>query len=156
MSHLDTIDKPEEKPMEKHAVDLLVVGGGMAGLTAAARATRDGLSVLVVEAGDAIGGNARFAGYAWTAPDQEVMDTVNRDGDPELRAALVDRFPAGVEWIRSTGVTCHDAVPILGFGRGHQFDTNHYIDTCHRLISTAAGRSGWSPGTDSCRSRAPS
>ena len=78
--------------MQARVVDLLVIGGGMAGLTAAARGVREGLSVLVVESGDAVGGNARFAGYAWTAPDREVMERVDPDGDPALRAALVDRF----------------------------------------------------------------
>jgi phytoene dehydrogenase-like protein len=47
-------------------VDLLVVGAGMAGLTAAARAARAGLSVLVAEVAGDVGGSARFAGYAWT------------------------------------------------------------------------------------------
>ncbi len=27
-----------------------------------------------------------------------------------------------------------DAQPILGFGRGHAFDTNQYVDTCRRLV----------------------
>lgn len=35
--------------MSVDEVDLLVIGAGMAGLTAAARAARDGLSVLVVD-----------------------------------------------------------------------------------------------------------
>ncbi|MFB9315268.1 FAD-dependent oxidoreductase [Nocardioides plantarum] len=118
-------------------MDLLVIGGGMAGLTAAARAVQDGLSVLVVESGDAVGGNARFAGYAWTAPDHGTMEQVDPDGDPALRTALVDHFAEGVAWIRSVGVTCHDAVPILGFGRGHRFDTNHYVDTCRRRVTNA-------------------
>jgi succinate dehydrogenase/fumarate reductase flavoprotein subunit len=115
-------------------VDLLVIGGGMAGLTAAARAVSGGLSVMVVEAGGDVGGSARFAGYAWTAPSYEVMAEQNPHGDPALKHALVDRFPAGVEWIRSIGVDVGPAQRILSFGRGHRFDTNHYVDTCRRLI----------------------
>lgn len=125
--------------MKPNDVDLLLLGGGMAGLTAAARAIREGLSVLVVEAGDDVGGNARFAGYAWTAPSREVMERVNPDGDEALRAALVDRFADGVEWIRSVGVTCHESVPVLGFGQGHRFDTNQYVDTCRRLVLEGGG-----------------
>jgi len=115
-------------------VDVLVVGGGMAGLTAAARAARDGARVLVVEIADVLGGSVRFAGYAWTAPSREVVDEVLPEGDPELRHALVDRFPDGIEWIRSVGVHVGEAQPILGFGTGHAFDTNQYVDLCRRLV----------------------
>src|SRR5215204_6532771 len=117
--------------------DLLVIGAGMAGLTAAARAARDGRRVLVVEVGDDVGGSARYAGYIWTAPSREVMDQVNPRGDQTLRHALVDRFPEGVEWIGSVGVDVRPAVPVLGFGRGHQFDTNQYIDLCRRIVADA-------------------
>ena len=115
-------------------VDLLVLGGGMAGLTAGARAASNGARVLVVEVADHLGGSVLFAGYAWTAPSREVVDEVLAEGDPELRHALVDRFPDGVEWIRSLGVHVGDAQPILGFGRGHAFDTNQYVDLCRRRV----------------------
>lgn len=119
--------------------DLLVIGAGMAGLTAAARAARDGRRVVVVEVGDDVGGSARFAGYIWTAPSRAVMDEVNPDGDEALRHAVVDRFAEGVEWIRSIGVDAQEAVPVLGFGRGHQFDTNQYVDLCRRVVTDAGG-----------------
>ncbi|MFZ3572729.1 FAD-dependent oxidoreductase [Streptomyces sp. BH097] len=120
-------------------VDLLIVGAGMAGLTAGARAAHSGLSVLVVEAGEDIGGSARFAGYAWTAPSHEVMDRHNPQGDLALRRALVDRFDDGIDWIRSTGVEAKDAQRILSFGSGHRFDTNHYVDTCRRIVLDGGG-----------------
>lgn len=119
--------------------DLLVIGAGMAGLTAAARAARDGRRVAMVEVGDDVGGSARFAGYVWTAPDREVMDEVNPRGDKALRHAVVDGFAEGVAWIRAVGVEVHGAVPVLGFGCGHQFDTNHYVDLCRRIVIDAGG-----------------
>ncbi|TGN67000.1 FAD-binding protein [Nocardioides eburneiflavus] len=111
----------------------------MAGLTAAARATRAGSRVLVVESADDVGGSARLAGYAWTAPSREVIDAVVPDGDASLRYALVDRFADGIDWIRTTGVEVRDPVAILGFGLGHQFDTNQYVDTCRRLVVEGSG-----------------
>ncbi|MFC8428205.1 FAD-dependent oxidoreductase [Streptomyces sp. NPDC057253] len=120
--------------MDDETVDLLVVGGGMAGLSAAARVAAEGGSVVLVEKADRPGGSARFAGFVWTAPTVEELRRVNPDGDPELAAALLDGFAEGVEWIRSLGVECRPPVPVLGFGRGHQVDTNHYLDTCERLI----------------------
>ncbi|MBV8733761.1 MAG: FAD-dependent oxidoreductase, partial [Solirubrobacterales bacterium] len=44
-------------------VDLLVIGAGMAGASAAARAVQRGGSVVLLEKGPAIGGSARYAGF---------------------------------------------------------------------------------------------
>ncbi|MEU4314334.1 FAD-dependent oxidoreductase [Nocardia sp. NPDC024068] len=118
--------------------DVLVIGAGMAGLTAATRTLDRGRSVVVVEKAEAVGGSARYAGYAWTAPTRAVMDEVNPDGDPALRHALVDGFAGAVEWIRALGVHCGEPVPVLRYGIGHQFDTNQYIDECRRRITAAA------------------
>lgn len=118
---------------------LLVIGGGQAGLTAAAHAAVGGAQVTVVEVGREPGGSARFAGYIWTAPSREVMAAENPGGDPALRDALVDRFTDAVAWIRDVGVTVGDAQRILPFGRGHQFDTNHYLDTCRSLVTQHGG-----------------
>jgi succinate dehydrogenase/fumarate reductase flavoprotein subunit len=120
--------------MDAETVDLLVIGGGMAGLSAAARVAAEGGSVVLVEKAERTGGSARFAGFVWTTPSVEEMRRVNPDGDPELAAALVDGFADGVAWIESLGVECRPPVPVLGFGRGHQVDTNHYLDACERLI----------------------
>ncbi|MEU6378853.1 FAD-dependent oxidoreductase [Streptomyces sp. NPDC046909] len=120
--------------MGAETVDLLVIGGGMAGLSAAARVAAEGGTVVLVEKAERTGGSARFAGFVWTAPTLEELRRVNPDGDPELAGALVDGFADGVTWIRSLGVDCRPPVPVLGFGRGHQVDTNHYLDTCERLI----------------------
>lgn len=120
-------------------VDLLVIGAGMAGLTAAARATRAGRRVLVAETAEDVGGSTRYAGYAWTAPSREVIDAVAPGGDISLRHALVDRFADGIEWIRSLGVETRDAVQVLGYGSGHQLDTHHYVDTCRRLVQDGGG-----------------
>ncbi|WP_460062275.1 FAD-dependent oxidoreductase [Streptomyces sp. YKOK-I1] len=120
--------------MGADTVDLLVIGGGMAGLSAAARVAAEGGSVVLVEKAERTGGSARFAGFIWTAPTTGELRRVNPEGDPELGAALVDGFADGVSWVRSLGVECRPPVPVLGFGRGHQVDTHHYLDTCERLV----------------------
>ncbi|MBK1787425.1 FAD-dependent oxidoreductase [Prauserella cavernicola] len=120
--------------MSDRNVDLLVIGGGMAGLTAAARTARDGGSVLVVERADTVGGSGLFAGFVWTAASHEVLTEINPDGDPALARHLVDGFAGAVDWIRDLGVTCADAVTVLRYGRGHQFDTAHYASECARSI----------------------
>ncbi len=85
-------------------VDLLVFGGGMAGMSAAARACSDGASVVLVEKGPAIGGSAIYAGFIWTAPTVEVMRDVNPDADPALSARVVEQYGDALDWVRSLDV----------------------------------------------------
>ncbi|MFD5760747.1 FAD-dependent oxidoreductase, partial [Streptomyces sp. NPDC127044] len=54
--------------MHARKVDLLVIGGGMAGLSAAAKVAHEGGSVVLVERAERPGGSARLAGGGWTAP----------------------------------------------------------------------------------------
>jgi succinate dehydrogenase/fumarate reductase flavoprotein subunit len=120
-------------------LDLVVIGAGMAGLTAAAKVARAGGAVTVVERAPEIGGSALYAGFAWTAANVEVLREVNPSGDEALAAALIAGFPDGIEWIRRLGVTCKPAVPVLRYGRGHQFDTGHYVARCAEVIRDNGG-----------------
>ena len=115
-------------------VDLLVFGGGMAGMSAAARACRDGASVMLVEKAPAIGGSAMYAGFIWTAPTVEVMREVNPDAEPELSARVVEHYADAMEWVRSLGVTVGDPVTVLGYGRGCATDMANYLLACERIV----------------------
>lgn len=114
--------------------DLLVVGGGMAGLTAAARATARGLSVTVVERAPALGGSTLHAGYLWTAPTAAAMAALTPHGDPALTSVLLAGFAGAVDFVRGLGVPVGDAVPVLRHGRGHAIDTALYVDVCRRAV----------------------
>src|SRR4051812_42146234 len=119
---------------ERGQIDLLVLGAGMAGLTAAASAARSGASVVLVEKAPAVGGSATYAGYIHTAPTLEVMREVNPGADPVLTARLVERFEAGLEWVRSLGVHVANPVPVLGYSRGCQTDMANYLHACERIV----------------------
>jgi succinate dehydrogenase/fumarate reductase flavoprotein subunit len=116
------------------SVDLLVFGGGMAGMSAAARAGSDGASVILVEKGPAIGGSAMYAGFIWTAPTVEVMQEVNPDADAALSARVVEHYSEAVDWVRSLGVHVSDPVAVLGYGRGSQTDMANYLLACERQV----------------------
>jgi len=105
-------------------VDLLVVGGGMAGMAAAARAAELGLDVVVAEKGDAVGGSAALsAGIVWTAPDLETARRVAPEGDPALQRALVEGFDGAVERVRAAGVAVSERWSgQMGFGIAHHVD----------------------------------
>jgi succinate dehydrogenase/fumarate reductase flavoprotein subunit len=114
--------------------DLVVLGGGMAGLTAAARASSEGARVVLVEKSNEVGGSALYAGYVWTAESYERMREVNPDGDPELARVVVDGIEPGLEWIRSLGVTVGAPVVVLGYGRGCETDLAAYISACRTRV----------------------
>src|SRR5437763_5683493 len=115
-------------------IDLLVVGGGLGGLSAAAHALESGASVVVVEKGPAVGGSALYAGFLWTTPSMQVMREINPDGDPKLGARLVEGLDPAVEWVRSLGVDVKPPVSVLGYGRGVQTDMTALIAACERRV----------------------
>ena len=126
--------------MGESAIDLLVIGGGMAGLSAASSVAGAGGTVTLVERGEDVGGSARYAGFLWTAPDYETLRDVNPEGDPALSRALVDGFADAIAWVHEMGVDTRPPVTLLRYGRGHQFDTNQYLDNCLKHIREHGGR----------------
>lgn len=123
--------------MTEGSVDLLVLGGGMAGLAAAARVVQDGGSAVLVEKAAAVGGSATYAEFVWTAPDLETMRERNPDGDPELGGALVGDFESAVQWMRDLGVEVREQVDLLGFGIGHGTDLNTLFQIERRMVEGA-------------------
>jgi succinate dehydrogenase/fumarate reductase flavoprotein subunit len=115
-------------------IDLLVFGGGMAGMSAAARASSEGARVVLVEKAPAIGGSAIYAGFVWTAPSIEVMQEVNPDADTALSARVVEQYGEAMDWVRSLGTHVADPVTVLGYGRGSQTDMANYLLACERLV----------------------
>ena len=100
-------------------IDLLVFGGGMAGMSAAARARSDGASVVLVEKGPAIGGSADVRRLRLDRPDGR------RDarGQPGCRSGARRRgsssdYGDAIDWVRSLGVHVGEPVTVLGYGRG--------------------------------------
>jgi succinate dehydrogenase/fumarate reductase flavoprotein subunit len=104
--------------------DVIVIGGGGAGLSAAASAARCGRSVLLIEKTDALGGSTAWSVGSVTAcntphqrragikdtPDEHFEDLgkfagsrVNRD-NLELRRLLVDNVSETFDWLLSTGL----------------------------------------------------
>ena len=113
--------------------NILVLGGGMAGLSAAAWSVRQGRSAILVEKGE-LGGSAARAGFIWTAPTYEALREAIPDGDPELAATLIDGFGHALDWVRSLGVEVQPAVTVLRFGRGHQTSVLNYLRACELML----------------------
>jgi succinate dehydrogenase/fumarate reductase flavoprotein subunit len=123
-------------------MDLLVVGGGVAGMAAAAHAAARGAHVTLIEKTGGLGGSAALsAGIVWTAPDEATFRRVCPDGDPELGRTLVDGFDAAVERARETGVPVSDRwTGQMGFGVAHRVDMQALVERWREAIEAAGGR----------------
>jgi succinate dehydrogenase/fumarate reductase flavoprotein subunit len=127
---------------ERLGVDLLAVGGGMAGLCAGAAAAEAGAIVGVIEKGPEVGGSAALsAGILWTARDLDELHERMPDADADLGRALTGGFDAAVDWVRSTGIEMWGPIdgPYFGFGRGWQIDVAGLLRHCVRTIEGAGG-----------------
>jgi flavocytochrome c len=68
--------KVEPKAPQTWSTDVLVIGAGGAGLTAAISAAQTGAKVILIEKGSVIGGNTMMAGAAYNAFDPEAQSTM--------------------------------------------------------------------------------
>lgn len=102
--------------MSNETFDVVVVGGGIAGLSAANRAAQQGLKVAVLERGNGpqylcnsrySGGVLHIACHNAKEPAEKLMDVI-RDAtsgkaDPELSRALATTAGRAIDWLRDEG-----------------------------------------------------
>jgi succinate dehydrogenase/fumarate reductase flavoprotein subunit len=121
--------------------DLLVAGGGMAGLAVAARAAEHGLRAVVAEKSRTVGGAAALsAGIVWTAPDLDTIERVVPDGDPALARALVEGFDPAVEAVRAAGIAVSERWSgQMGFGIANHVDVGALLAHWCERIEAAGG-----------------
>lgn len=77
--------------MSESEFDVIVVGAGAAGMTAAATAAAKGLSVLVVEKTEFVGGNTSFSGGMVYIPNNAKMAEAGRPDDPDVALGYLER-----------------------------------------------------------------
>ncbi|WP_201259835.1 flavocytochrome c [Tissierella sp. P1] len=113
-------------------VDVVVIGGGGAGLAAAVSAHQNGASVIILEKMPRVGGNTMISGASYNAVDpkrqeaQGIEDSVDKHfqqtyeggdklGNPELIRILVDNAYPTIEWLESMGMEFKDTLhTVLG------------------------------------------
>lgn len=115
--------------------DLLIIGGGNAGLAAAAAAAEFGLRCTVVEKSARLGGQLYWSSAHFSAAGTsrqrarriidhpelhyaEVLRMGHGLGNPALIRAAVDAAPAAVDWLESVGFPFGDDAPAII--RGHE------------------------------------
>lgn len=119
-------------------VDVLVAGGGMAGLTAGLAAAELGASVGLVEKREGLGGSAAISsGNLWTARSFEELRQRVPAGDPQLARVLADRFEDAVAWMARTGVAISEPTDGVhhGWGKGRHVDIDAWIRGCAERVA---------------------
>ena len=115
------IEHPAGEPIEKTA-DVIVVGGGGAGMAAAAQATQNGMSVLVIEKNAEVGGNTLVSGGQF----QSVMPYLVWDAnDPDATEGVYGRTGEAHEKIKAKLGTIDVLKNILNWSEA-PFDEEFY------------------------------
>lgn len=146
----------------EYATDVLVIGGGGAGLAAAVTAHQEGASVIVLEKMPRLGGNTILSGGAYNAVDpgrqeaQGIEDSIelhyeqtfnggDQQGKPEMVRVFVEQAYPALEWLESLGMKFNDEVfTVLGglWPRAHKPSTplgTGFIDTYANYIDSHDG-----------------
>lgn len=158
----DLQKKPEKnnasgETIEKQA-DVIIIGGGGAGLAAAISAHENGAKVIVIEKMPRVGGNTIISGSAFNAVDpvrqekQGIEDSVEKHytqtyeggdklGDPELIKTLTENAYPAIQWLEGMGMEFKDEVftvlgglwprahkPVKPLGTGYIETYMSYID----------------------------
>lgn len=125
----DAVSYPVSKTVK---VDVVVIGGGNAGLAAAVEASAAGAKVVLIEKMSMLGGNSIRSGGAYNSADkvrqtaQGIEDSPQKHyeqtlaggdnkGDPELVRVFAEGAPEGLKWLEGMGMKFDDKVfTVLG------------------------------------------
>ena len=138
--------------------DLVILGAGIAGLTAATTAAEAGLSVALIEKTDAIGGSSAMSGgwFAFCGTEEQraagVEDSTAaffRDlqevgahrNDPELLNAYLRAQKGTYRWLKEHGVEFGEVEISSGQSapRGHSTKIKTVLQTLHEHFERAGG-----------------
>jgi succinate dehydrogenase/fumarate reductase flavoprotein subunit len=85
-------------------VHIVIAGGGLAGLTAALRATELGAQVTLLEKGAGPGGSFVYSsGYIWSYVDLPTFRREAPGGDAALQRLILERLGSGLTWLEGAG-----------------------------------------------------
>ena len=122
--------------------DVVVIGGGLAGLRAASVAAEEGASVTLLEKQDRLGGSSELsAGMYWTAPDLASYRQRIPQGDVRLAKRIIADYEPGLASIRTAGVHVDAGATedVMGFGRGYSFDIKAYLKVLEERFRVSGG-----------------
>ncbi|MBG6238446.1 succinate dehydrogenase/fumarate reductase flavoprotein subunit [Mycetocola sp. CAN_C7] len=131
-----------ENPSNSSAVDVVVLGTGIAGLNAALTAVESGAAVRVIDAAETPGGSSQLsAGMYWTAPDVVALERRIPLGDKRLGARIVADYDGGLSRLRDSGVhvASEPTRDVMTFGVGYSFDVKELLARFRARITAGGG-----------------
>ena len=130
---------PPRKTEQK--ADVLVLGGGMAGLCAAIAALEQGANVLVLEKGNRFGGSMVLSnGIVWTFAREADVRRHVPDGDAALQDLLVANLTDSLRWLQAQGVELRPEQTWLGYGTGSEASAPQMTAALMERIRRLGGR----------------
>jgi fumarate reductase flavoprotein subunit len=150
----------EEKDQEMtHAFDLVVVGSGIAGQTAATSAAEAGLSVVLLEKTENLGGSSAMSGgwFAFSGTEeqaaediedsselflQDLLDVGNHLNDRQLLDTYLKNQQDTYRWLKSHGVVFREVEISSGQSarRSHNSAIKEVLATLHRDFTDLGGQ----------------
>ena len=152
--------KVDTYPTKNETIDtqVVVIGGGGAGLAAAVSAVQNGAKVVVLEKLGYLGGSTNVSGGAFNAVDpkrqkamgiedsedkfyDQTMKGGHNVGNPELVRYLTSNAMSSIEWLESLGSPFKDKIGTATgalWQRSHYGTTpsgNHYIRTLENFLA---------------------
>jgi tricarballylate dehydrogenase len=121
-------------------VDVVVLGAGLAGMSAAVTAAEAGARTVVLERAATVGGSAAISGgYVWAIEDTDKLRAEDPGRFQRHGHLVVDGYAGAIEWL--TGYV----PPLTGeeralAGRGHKFDMPLVIAHLMRAFGAAGGQ----------------
>lgn len=130
--------------------DVVVVGAGGAGLSAALAAAQQGASVLVIEKMPMLGGNTYLAaGYILSArgktPEETeenkrvIIDDILHEGrghaDPHMVEEVVEHSIAMIDWLKANGANL-ERYHITNINKGNQYRPSNHTLVGEELVQT--------------------
>ncbi|MER7274647.1 FAD-binding protein [Dactylosporangium sp. NPDC000244] len=109
---------PHDQPDFQHTVDVLVVGSGAGGLTAALTAHARGLSTLVVEKAGHFGGSSALSGGGLWVPGAPAQQRAGVDLDPDAVLTYLRTITGGAVAEARLRAYLEHAAPMLAFLEG--------------------------------------
>lgn len=131
----------EQIMARQERTDVLVVGGGMAGLCGAISALEKGVKVFVLEKGTRFGGSMWLSnGLIWTFANQAQLRKHIPDGNEALQDFLVDGLPDSLVWLASQGVELEPEQSFQGYGRGRRSNPAQMTSVLIDRVKALGGR----------------
>jgi fumarate reductase flavoprotein subunit len=121
-------------------VHVVIVGGGLAGLTAALRVTELGARVTLLEKGDSPGGSFVYSsGYIWSYRDLPTFRREAPGGDATLQRLILEGLGSNLNWLEGAAGTplAHETGNPLTFGA--RFDPERTVQALVDRIEASGG-----------------